>query len=85
MKNENSRNTIIFIVCSALILGIYYFTVLRPQAERRAMQQRAHAEQSQSADNAAHTALSPQASTFVTSRAQALSGAARVPIQSGTL
>ena len=35
MKNENSRNTIIFIVCSALILGVYWFAVLRPQAERR--------------------------------------------------
>ena len=37
MKNENTRNTIIFIVCSVLIMGIYYFAVLRPQAERRAL------------------------------------------------
>ena len=53
MKNENTRNTIIFIVCSVLILGIYWFTVLRPQAERRAAQQSAQAEQSQTAENAA--------------------------------
>ena len=85
MKNENTRNTIIFIVCSALIMGIYYFAVLRPQAERRAVQQKAHAEQSQTAENAARTALSPQGPTFVTDRSQALSSAARVPIQSGTL
>ena len=85
MKNENTRNTITFIVCSALIMGIYYFAVLRPQAERRAVQQQAHAEQSQTAENAARTALSPQGPTFVTDRSQALSSAARVPIQSGTL
>ena len=85
MKNENTRNTIIFIVCSVLIMGIYYFAVLRPQAERRAVQQQAQAEQSQTADNAARTALSPQGPTFVTDRSQALSTAARVPIQSGTL
>ncbi|WP_292069097.1 membrane protein insertase YidC [Brevundimonas sp. UBA7534] len=85
MKNENSRNTIIFIVCSVLILGIYWFTVLRPQAERRAAQQSAQAEQSQTAENAANTALSPQGPVFVTDRTQALGTAARVPIQSGTL
>jgi YidC/Oxa1 family membrane protein insertase len=85
MKNENSRNTILFIVCSALILGVYWFAVLRPQAERRAVQQQAQAEQSQTAENAARTALSPQGPVFVTDRRQALSTAARVPIQSGTL
>lgn len=85
MKNENSRNTIIFIVCSVLILGIYWFTVLRPQAERRAAQQSAQAEQSQTTENAANTALSPQGPVFVTDRTQALGTAARVPIQSGTL
>ena len=85
MKNENTRNTIIFIVCSALILGIYWFTVLRPQAEQRQARQLAAAEQSQSAENAAATALSPQGPTFVTDRGQALSSAARVPIQTATL
>lgn len=85
MKNENSRNTIVFIVCSVLILGIYWFTVLRPQAERRAAQQAAQAEQSQTAENAANTALNPQGPVFLTDRTQALGSAARVPIQSGTL
>ena len=47
MKNENTRNTIIFIVCSVLILGIYWFTVLRPQAERRAAQQSAQTQEGQ--------------------------------------
>mgnify|MGYP006960950946 CR=1 FL=1 len=35
MQNENSRNTIIFFVCAALIMGVYYFMVMRPQAESR--------------------------------------------------
>ena len=33
MKNENTRNTIIFIVCSAQIQGVYLFAVLRPQVQ----------------------------------------------------
>ena len=86
MKNENSRNTIIFIVCSVLILGIYWLTVLRPQAERRAVVQKAQAEQKTQTDiNAGQTSQSPAGSTYVTDRGQALATAARVPIQSGTL
>ena len=38
MQNENSRNTIIFFVCAALIMGVYYFMVMRPQAEMRRQQ-----------------------------------------------
>ncbi|WP_438852794.1 membrane protein insertase YidC [Brevundimonas nasdae] len=86
MKNENSRNTIIFIVCSVLILGIYWLTVLRPQAERRAVVQKAQAEQKTQTDiNAGQTSQSPAGSTYVADRGQALATAARVPIQSGTL
>ncbi|WP_292224299.1 membrane protein insertase YidC [Brevundimonas sp.] len=86
MKNENSRNTIIFIVCSVLILGIYWLTVLRPQAERRAVVQKAQAEQKTQTDiNAGQTSQSPAGSAYVTDRGQALATAARVPIQSGTL
>nr|WP_314438754.1 membrane protein insertase YidC [uncultured Brevundimonas sp.] len=86
MKNENSRNTIIFIVCSVLILGIYWLTVLRPQAERRALAQKTQAEQKTPTDiNAGQTSQSPAGSTYVTDRGQALATAARVPIQSGTL
>lgn len=86
MKNENSRNTIIFIVCSVLILGIYWLTVLRPEAERRAVVQKAQAEQKTQTDiNAGQTSQSPAGSTYVTDRGQALATAARVPIQSGTL
>ncbi len=86
MKNENSRNTIIFIVCSVLILGIYWLTVLRPQAERRAIEQKTQAAQKAQTDiNVGQTSQSPAGSAYVTDRGQALATAARVPIQSGTL
>lgn len=35
MQNENSRNTIIFIVCAAVILIAYQFLVLEPASKRR--------------------------------------------------
>ena len=86
MKNENSRNTIIFIVASALILGLYWFTVLRPQAEvRRANQLAAAEQQSEAAADASNTALRPESAIFVTNRTQALGAGARVPIQTPTL
>ena len=78
MTNENSRNTIIFIVCSALILGVYWFAVLRPQAERRAVQQQAQAEQSQTAENAARTALSPPSASIYCAHRRARAGVAQL-------
>ncbi|HAD84149.1 MAG TPA: membrane protein insertase YidC, partial [Brevundimonas sp.] len=45
MQNQNSRNTIIFFVCAALIMGVYYFMVMRPQAEARRQAQVVAAEQ----------------------------------------
>ncbi len=84
MQNENSRNTIIFFVCAALIMGVYYFMVMRPQAEMRRQQQVVAAEQKlATGDAGASTASRPDA--FVTDRAQALGTAARVPIQTATL
>ena len=84
MQNENSRNTIIFFVCAALIMGVYYFMVMRPQAEMRRQQQVVAAEQKlATGDAGASTASRPEA--FVTDRAQALGTAARVPIQTATL
>lgn len=84
MQNENSRNTIIFFVCAALIMGVYYFMVMRPQAEMRRQAQVVAAEQKLAVSDAgASTASRPEA--FVTDRAQALGAAARVPIQTDTL
>ena len=49
MKTENTRNTIIFVVCMAVLLIAYQFFVMSPQAEKRKAElaaQRAVAEQS---------------------------------------
>lgn len=86
MQNENSRNTIIFFVCAALIMGVYYFMVMRPQAEMRRQAQVVAAEEKLATSDAgagASTTSRPEA--FVTDRAQALGTAARVPIQTDTL
>lgn len=86
MKNENSRNTLIFIVCSAVIMLAYYAFVMQPQAERRQAAQRAAAEQqSQPAADASNTALRPETGVFVTDRSAALGSAARVAIETPTL
>jgi len=87
MKNESTRNTIIFIVCSALILLIYWVAVLRPQADARRAAQQAEASQqaSPTAADAANTALRPDSAIFVTDRTRALGNVARVPIETPTL
>ena len=85
MQNENSRNTIIFFVCAALIMGIYYFLVMRPQAETRAQAERAAAAERQA--DAVDLATTPDSApgAFVTDRTQALASAVRVPIETATV
>ena len=95
MKNENSRNTVIFIVCTAVILILYQVFVMQPQAERRKASQQAVAAQTVAPNGAAGAqgataAQGPAGSsaagtTFVTNRIQALGSAVRVPIRTPTL
>lgn len=90
MQSENSRNTILFIVCSALILGLYFFFVQQPQieAQQKAAAARAEAAQTagQTGSDAALPATSvPAATSFVTDRRQAMGTAARVPIETPRL
>ncbi len=86
MKSENTRNTVVFIVCTLAILILYQIFVMQPQAERRkAALEAQQPAASQSAEAAAATALRPQSAVFVTDRTQALASAARVPIQTPTL
>lgn len=86
MKNENSRNTIIFVVIAAIFLLVYQVLVLQPQADRRkATQEAAAAEQSTAGTDASSTALRPESAVFVTDRTEALGTAARVPIQTPNL
>ncbi|HVL42592.1 MAG TPA: membrane protein insertase YidC, partial [Brevundimonas sp.] len=81
---DNSRNTIIFVVIAAIMLMAYSYFVMQPQAERRkAAQQAAVAEQTSGVPVAA---ASPGAVTFTTDRTVALArGGARVPIKTDTV
>ena len=82
---DNSRNTIIFVVIAAIMLVAYSFFVMEPQAERRKAAQQAAAEQTV-AGPAPVTGASPAAAVFTEDRTVALArGGARVPIQTGTV
>lgn len=89
MKTENTRNMVIFVALTAIILIVYQVLVLGPQAKaRKAAQAAAVAEQTVPGDPAAAvpgTAPAPSSAVFVTDRTQALGTAARVPIATGTL
>ncbi|MEQ7155042.1 membrane protein insertase YidC [Brevundimonas aurifodinae] len=89
MKNENTRNTVIFIVCTAAILLLYQIFVLGPQAEQqRAAALASQAERTVDADGdlaVPTTAPAPSAAIFTEDRAEALGGVARVPIRTGRL
>lgn len=79
---ENSRNTIIFLVIAGLMLAAYSYFVMKPQTEqRRAAQAAAEAQAA-----APVTAPSPSSAVFIEDRTVALGrGGARVPIRTGTL
>ena len=86
MQNENSRNTIIFMVCAALMFLFYQHFVLDPARERQLAQRR------QAAASAPHVAGTPAAAdplsaTPVTmTREQAIaSGGPRIQIRTPTL
>ena len=86
MKNENTRNTVIFIVATMVILIGYQFFVMRPQAERMRAAQMAEAAQSADLTGTAAgsvgsiAAPTPSSAIFTTDRTQALGSAARVRI-----
>ena len=81
MEKDNSRNTILFVVCAVVILVAYQFFIMRPADERRAAEARQHA-----AIVAANpvAAATPGASIFV-DRAAALAQSPRVRIDTPDL
>jgi YidC/Oxa1 family membrane protein insertase len=81
MDKENSRNTIIFVVCTIALLALYEVFIVGPRERQHAADQRAQAVQAQLAKQAG---IAPGAATYVT-RAQALAGSARVPINTPAL
>jgi len=89
MKNENTRNMVIFAVCTAAILILYQVFVMGPQMKaRKAAQEAAAASAPVSPDaNLQVPGTAPAASSaiFVTDRTQAMGTVARVPVRTATL
>ncbi len=84
---DNSRNTILFVVIAAIMLVAYSFFVMEPQAERRKAAQQAVAEQGAGTGVAPVGATGSAPAVFISDRTTALAqgGIARVPIQTPTL
>lgn len=83
MQNENARNTIIFVVCTAVILIVYQVFVLQPQVEARHKAEAIQAQQARASQAAAvRAAVTPGAAPAAQhlTRAHALAATARVPI-----
>ena len=85
MQNENTRNTIVFVVITVIFLFAYQTFVLGPQTQQRRAAQQAAAEKT--VESADPTAGAPAAAAYVSDRASALGqgGVARVPIETPTL
>jgi len=82
MDKENSRNTIIFVVCTIALLALYEVFIVGPRERQRTAELHAQAMQAQMAARAGIAA--PGSPTYVT-RAQALAGSPRVPINTPAL
>jgi YidC/Oxa1 family membrane protein insertase len=88
MKTDNTRNTVIFAVCTIVILALYMFFVVQPQTKAREAARLAAASAPAAkpgADGVVGPQTTPTGAIFVTNRSQALGGAARVPIATPTL
>lgn len=89
MKNENTRNMVIFAVATAAILILYQVFVMGPQMERRKAAQEAAAAAAPASPDAADqvpgTAPAQSGAIFVTDRTQAMGAVARVPVRTPTL
>ncbi len=79
---DNSRNTILFVVIAAIMLIGYSVFVMQPQAEKRRAAQQASTEQT---SEAPITSPSPSAAIFTTDRTAAMATSVRVPIQTPRL
>ena len=80
MRDDNTRNTIIFFVCAALLLLVYQVFVIDPQAKRQAEERARQAP----AAAALATPDAPKLPAVVTRQA-AVAGSPRVPIATPSL
>jgi YidC/Oxa1 family membrane protein insertase len=84
MQQDNSRNTILFVILAVAMLFAYQFFVMRPAQERQAAAQRDAAEALATGRPIPGAPLSPATSIFV-DRAQALAASPRVTIDTPAL
>jgi YidC/Oxa1 family membrane protein insertase len=84
MRDDNTRNTIIFFVCAALLLLVYQVFVIDPQAKRQAAERARQAPPAATATTGAAGPLAPQVPIAVTRQA-AIAAAPRVPIATPAL
>ncbi|WP_296818992.1 membrane protein insertase YidC [Brevundimonas sp.] len=85
MQHDNTRNTIIFIVCAVAILIGYQLLVLQPAAERRQAAARAAAEQTQTVAAEPGTTSDSGPTPQIVSEREALARSPRVPIETPAL
>jgi YidC/Oxa1 family membrane protein insertase len=84
MQNENTRNTIVFVVITVIFLFAYQTFVLAPQAKQRRDAQQAVAEKTVE-QAGAPAPDAPVGGVYIKDRAQALGASVRVPIKTPTL
>jgi YidC/Oxa1 family membrane protein insertase len=84
MKDESSRNTIIFLVCAVALFIVYQVFVLDPAQKRKAAELKAHPPAAAAAQVAAPGAPPLNAPPAVT-RAAALAASPRVPVATPAL
>lgn len=81
MRDENTRNTIIFFVCAAILLVVYQFLVVEPQAKR----QQAELARQKAAVAAAPLQPSAPAAPVTVTRDVAVAASPRIPIDTPAL
>jgi len=84
MRDDNTRNTIIFFVCAALLLLVYQVFVIDPQAKRQAEERARQAPPAATSTTGVAGPLAPQVPAAVTRQA-AIAAAPRVPIATPSL
>jgi YidC/Oxa1 family membrane protein insertase len=85
MQNENTRNTVMFVVSAMIILVVYQFLVLGPQQRQREAQLKARAAAVSTQTSQTGTPGLPDTSPKPITRNQALATSARVAIETPAL
>ncbi len=85
MQNENTRNTIAFVVITVIFLFAYQTFVLGPQAQQRKAAQQAAVAEKTVDPTAVPASGAPAGGVYIKDRTQALGASVRVPIKTPTL